>query len=1072
MKRYKKHFFAFFMLFVLLLSFVQGTVSQAVYETESLSSLSDAPDDDQTNEQTLPPSDIFACGTISDVLQPEVLSDLPGEQFYVAPTGTCVNDVLSGSGSYFSETHNLYTCTGSGANRIAAYCLNPARTSPTTETAYREYENSNLTSFMTDNKSAASAVMMYGYGGESSINNDIVTLAEPNKNIGGSYGIYVIDGKALYGLLINGVFYNLDCLEAQAVTAAAIHKLNGSDITQITEACGNHNQAASDAFWSLYHFGSWCKNHIIEYGYDATYFVIDANTKPDRHLYFTVKAADGTMHALSDNYFDKAFDWTPYITDEVITFNVTYTAKKCESKLMPSVQTGTSNHISFTHDSMMEFPWEEYANGYYDYFIVREGANNTVPVNVTYHALRTEEYSTAMLGAIAPDGAFSTTAGQLFTQTATITVPAASLADGNTLDLSVYAPPAASFTPFYGDGDDADGYYNSGRFFYSSGYQDMVLSSPYDTLPELNAKLLAQTEKNVMAAIQLMKYSKTEVGSETPLQGAGFMACNLCDLTQEDGVYTFDCDKAIPLCSDGSRELFTDENGYAKSILLPEGQYLLRETTVPKNHFPVDDFIVSVNKEAPPLLPVIKCVDEAFEAYVSIYKIDAATKRPIKNNPAVFRIWSYALNSYVNFSSAEEPSYLLSTDADGFCKTPCRLPAGSYRLEEFSAPSGYYCPTAASIEFTIDADTEYISYEDASFGYEFTIENMPIYGMVELHKLGEKRIWNETTETYDLSEIPLAGICFDVIAADTIYAPDESNLVLFEKDALIETITTDADGYSHTTVPLPFGSYRLHEHPQEGYVEIDDVSFSINREDISIEQSVENHVAKRIVKTFTIHNKRKEPTLETSATNIRTYSKIGEATTDDFVSDTVRYTNLEVGNSYTLRGILIDKATKQPLIANSKPVMAEVTFICESTDGEVALDFHFDSSSLAGREIVLYDRLYYNGEIICVHENPDNAMQTIKYKDTPPSISPPVDTPPNINPPVDTPPDYRPPNDVPPETPPNDVPPETPPDYPKTGDTHPILPTFILCFSALLSFLILLFRSPISKFIHSLLAKF
>ena len=45
--------------------------------------------------------------------------------------------------------------------------------------------------------------------------------------------------------------------------------------------------------------------------------------------------------------------------------------------------------------------------------------------------------------------------------------------------------------------------------------------------------------------------------------------------------------------------MFTDEKGYARSIPLPYGTYVVRETTSKHNYAPVDDFVVKITENHP-----------------------------------------------------------------------------------------------------------------------------------------------------------------------------------------------------------------------------------------------------------------------------------------------------------------------------------------------------------------------------------------------------------------------------------------------------------------------------------------
>ena len=68
---------------------------------------------------------------------------------------------------------------------------------------------------------------------------------------------------------------------------------------------------------------------------------------------------------------------------------------------------------------------------------------------------------------------------------------------------------------------------------------------------------------------------------------------------KEDGTYDFDSVTPVVLGENGATEIFTDKKGYAVSIPLPYGTYVVRETTTPHNYKPVDDFIVRITEHKP-----------------------------------------------------------------------------------------------------------------------------------------------------------------------------------------------------------------------------------------------------------------------------------------------------------------------------------------------------------------------------------------------------------------------------------------------------------------------------------------
>lgn len=100
--------------------------------------------------------------------------------------------------------------------------------------------------------------------------------------------------------------------------------------------------------------------------------------------------------------------------------------------------------------------------------------------------------------------------------------------------------------------------------------------------------------------------------------------------------------------------------------------------------------------------------------------------------------------------------------------------------------------------------------------------------------------------------------------------------------------------------------------------------------------------------------------------------------------DTVTYSNLVVGETYTVTGVLMDKATGKELISNGKTVTGTATFTAESTDGTVEVEFTFDSSSLGGTSTVVFEKLFCNNVEVARHENLNDVDQTVVLK-TPPN---------------------------------------------------------------------------------------
>ena len=99
---------------------------------------------------------------------------------------------------------------------------------------------------------------------------------------------------------------------------------------------------------------------------------------------------------------------------------------------------------------------------------------------------------------------------------------------------------------------------------------------------------------------------------------------------------------------------------------------------------------------------------------------------------------------------------------------------------------------------------------------------------------------------------------------------------------------------------------------------------------------------------------------------------------DVTITDTVKYSNLHAGRTYVIKGVLMDRTTGKPLLAEGKEVTAQKEFIPEAADGEANVEFVFDASALAGQELVVFEGLYYESEMIAEHKDIDDKGQTIK----------------------------------------------------------------------------------------------
>lgn len=125
-----------------------------------------------------------------------------------------------------------------------------------------------------------------------------------------------------------------------------------------------------------------------------------------------------------------------------------------------------------------------------------------------------------------------------------------------------------------------------------------------------------------------------------------------------------------------------------------------------------------------------------------------------------------------------------------------------------------------------------------------------------------------------------------------------------------------------------------------------------------------------------------EPLIHTTATNGDTQAHLDYAGGISTIVDTVYYEGLKKLEEYKLSGYLWDATTNTVVFdsVTSLPVRADKTFTTDRFDnGNEKLEFSFTSNNIAGHKIVVFEELYYRGNIVAEHTDPDDVSQTIYY---------------------------------------------------------------------------------------------
>ena len=117
------------------------------------------------------------------------------------------------------------------------------------------------------------------------------------------------------------------------------------------------------------------------------------------------------------------------------------------------------------------------------------------------------------------------------------------------------------------------------------------------------------------------------------------------------------------------------------------------------------------------------------------------------------------------------------------------------------------------------------------------------------------------------------------------------------------------------------------------------------------------------------------PEIKTSAKDAATETKQVTAYEDAKIIDTVTFKNLKVGETYTITGRLMNKATGAEIPLKNK---AEETFLADKANGSIEMELVFDAKALEGETTVVFEKLLNNGVEVTAHEDLEDEDQTVE----------------------------------------------------------------------------------------------
>ena len=441
------------------------------------------------------------------------------------------------------------------------------------------------------------------------------------------------------------------------------------------------------------------------------------------------------------------------------------------------------------------------------------------------------------------------------------------------------------------------------------------------------------------------------------------------------------------------KTLVTDSEGKASTAddLLPYGEYILRESATNESMLlTAPDQTVNVTDDG--VMYEFTMANEVVRGGVLIEKrdLESGLLTPLGGaslDGTLFEITNKSINAVFVGGALYQPGEVCATIevVDGIAQTDARaLPYGSYQMVETKPGEGYLHTDQIVRSFQIRQDGQVIEFRDGDAAY-----NQVIRGDLQFVKVGEGGETNMGR---------FANVAFKLISETT----GETHIVVTDENGEVRT-TTEWNPHSQNTngndgvedeaawddhagtwfglttegwmvetqdglCALPFDTYILEELPCEGnqgyeLVKVPNITISRNNTTIylgTIDDQFEG-----------------VPEIGTTATvdGEHTAEPAGEVTLIDIIS----YKNLKVGETYKISGVLMDKATGEPLLVNEQQVAAELEFTPTSSEGSVELAYTFDGSALAGKSVVVFEDLYQGENVVASHADINDEGQTVTF---------------------------------------------------------------------------------------------
>lgn len=456
--------------------------------------------------------------------------------------------------------------------------------------------------------------------------------------------------------------------------------------------------------------------------------------------------------------------------------------------------------------------------------------------------------------------------------------------------------------------------------------------------------------------------------------------------TDEHGVIDLRKGEGCKLSGD---DFYRDSTG---AITLPIGTYEIRETKAPLGYMLNDSVIVrkvtgmpngneSLSSYDPPIVS-----DDVIRGGVELEKRDAESGLQSALGTATLDGTTFSITNDNPhevcvegiFYQPGEVCATLSVSEGKAATAADALPYGNYTIRELQAGDGYTTSDSAPRSFSIKEDGKLIRFSDSAEDAEGgAFKNHVKRGDLNFIKVRER------------DGQRLAGVPFKITSQTT----GESHIVVSDSNGTVDTSSTwiehthntngndngdyDADRgvwFGQTkngTITevhnelgaLPFDTYELEELPCEANegLKLIRVSFTIYRD--------QQHLDFGVVE----NQDQIAPWISTVASDSIDHDKLLHADEHVTINDHIRYGNLNEGTTYTLRASLVDKSTGEHISETA----GETVFTAAAGTGTTEVSIPVNLADVASSDVVVYETLLQDDNIILEHHELDNSEQTV-----------------------------------------------------------------------------------------------